>query len=748
MAISLKKRSLHHDLGPRRGPAARGALASGAFAGTGVRVSRVRRVIDGGVTAAILGLVVVVPYRASAHIESKLRGTCKVSTQASRVTVTATVENLFTQSMTNVQPSPLVQSGTGDARITVQTSPRAARSVAGGRKVDFVWSGRLYGSGLLDLSLVVTATFPDGRTEGSGIVNCPRLTVGTAGAPTATRTVAIPTRTPTRTRTVRPTRTPIAPAPTRTPLPARTATPTRRPATLTPTRAPATATGTRTATATRPPTATRTTPPTRTPIAGRATRTPIPTSTRAGRATDTPTRLIGSPTPTVRRVTGTRSPTVRPTRTLRGASPTPTPTLVPISEGLVATCSLRRNVDLVYATLLVENRTGVDLSAVSPGTLHVQPQGGAVIFDRAGPSPTSVSTLRNGRTASFQWSGRLSPGGTMGFTTTVSANGPTGIVRSGVIDCGVSGAQHSAFDPASFNGICTITRSAREDKIKVEIRNSSNETLTDIDAVFVSRRATGTAAMLDLTGPAPRILRSLPRGGRRTFEWTARFVGAGSVTVRFDGRASRATNARITSAPIECAVEVGSSDSELPDLTVDLPDLRSSVTLDTQTFTADHCAVVEGCVDGIGTRRLLRFNTAIPNLGPGDLFLGDPRGSSSFQYSACHEHYHFNSFADYRLLDDRGRVVARGHKQAFCLVDLWRPSGSRARPNPQFSHCGFQGISAGWADIYHRGLDCQWIDVTAVPAGRYVLEVVVNPTGTIREADYTNNSARVEVQIR
>ena len=59
-------------------------------------------------------------------------------------------------------------------------------------------------------------------------------------------------------------------------------------------------------------------------------------------------------------------------------------------------------------------------------------------------------------------------------------------------------------------------------------------------------------------------------------------------------------------------------------------------------------------------------------------------------------------------LEDGAPLPTPGVKQAFCWVDFRRISGtspgnSTLQPN--------QGITAGWADVYNRGLDCQWIDI-------------------------------------
>jgi hypothetical protein len=53
----------------------------------------------------------------------------------------------------------------------------------------------------------------------------------------------------------------------------------------------------------------------------------------------------------------------------------------------------------------------------------------------------------------------------------------------------------------------------------------------------------------------------------------------------------------------------------------------------------------------------------------------------------------------------------------------------------------------GWADVYDHSLDCQWIDVTGVPAGDYLLRLTVNPSGTFPEAQQSNNSSLARVAI-
>jgi hypothetical protein len=183
----------------------------------------------------------------------------------------------------------------------------------------------------------------------------------------------------------------------------------------------------------------------------------------------------------------------------------------------------------------------------------------------------------------------------------------------------------------------------------------------------------------------------------------------------------------------------------LPDLVLLGDRALSSAHLTEEAFAEDNCAVVEGCVNGPGTRRLLRFDAVVLNQGNADVVLGHPSSQPElFIYSECHGHHHFEEFADYRLLDEGGNVVAVGHKQAFCFIDN---EATLPGAGPAQYTCEFQGLTQGWTDVYAGGLDCQWVDVTGLPGGTYTLEVTINTGMHIAETDYTNNVATVRIEL-
>jgi hypothetical protein len=191
------------------------------------------------------------------------------------------------------------------------------------------------------------------------------------------------------------------------------------------------------------------------------------------------------------------------------------------------------------------------------------------------------------------------------------------------------------------------------------------------------------------------------------------------------------------------------------------------------TFGPLDCSVVEGHVQA-GRRLLLQFPTYLSNIGPGGLFIGDPLTNPGlFEYNACHGHYHVKDYAVFRLWQPaqylawralkaanpdicsaellrrhpefENQVVA-GFKQGFCVAPETPICEPAPPPNPLFD-CEYQGIDAGWSDVYSSGTEGQWIDITDVPPGQYILEMDVNSERLIQESDYTNNAASVPVKI-
>jgi hypothetical protein len=186
----------------------------------------------------------------------------------------------------------------------------------------------------------------------------------------------------------------------------------------------------------------------------------------------------------------------------------------------------------------------------------------------------------------------------------------------------------------------------------------------------------------------------------------------------------------------------------LPDLIVNSQRLIDEILFDTITVDPSSCSVVEQCVGGLGKRRLLRFSVEAINQGAADLRMAAPdERPDLFHYSGCHEHYHFDNFATYSLLDLTGKEVVHGRKQAYCMEDTRQyAAGPKISCNKHYT-CTDQGISAGWSDLYGNTLDCQWLDITDVPPGDYQISVTLNPARVFHELTTDNNTAVAPVHI-
>lgn len=223
----------------------------------------------------------------------------------------------------------------------------------------------------------------------------------------------------------------------------------------------------------------------------------------------------------------------------------------------------------------------------------------------------------------------------------------------------------------------------------------------------------------------------------------------------------------------------------VPDLIVRQDTLAGQWLVRDENLPADFCSVIEGGVTP-GVRRLLRFTVMTPNVGDADIYIGDPQAhvdadDGLFEFASCHAHYHFQHYAEYRLIDPRTGKVWRAAKRGFCMLDTdpnptWL--GNEAPRAWLFRSCGTtfspgnQGISHGWTDTYRFFLGGQYFVLDGgdgqepVPPGTYVIQVHVNPPYTVNkgacprftdfttgfchqleESNYANNVASVMVNI-
>jgi hypothetical protein len=222
-----------------------------------------------------------------------------------------------------------------------------------------------------------------------------------------------------------------------------------------------------------------------------------------------------------------------------------------------------------------------------------------------------------------------------------------------------------------------------------------------------------------------------------------------------------------------CATQTGPLK---PDLIVDQKLLSSQMFLATEKARPGSCTIMEGCITEPGTHLVLRFNGSTANIGQADFVIGNPTGCGTLlHYDACHQHYHFSQFVDYRIwtLDgyndwlahrdltipsntgvndqlittarSQGRLITK-RKQGFCLAD-----DSQYLPNAGpavYRNCETnEGLSIGWEVQYPPQIPCQFIQIDSLVAGIYVLEMHVNPELLLPESDYTNNTGAVRFQF-
>jgi Lysyl oxidase/Bacterial Ig domain len=226
-----------------------------------------------------------------------------------------------------------------------------------------------------------------------------------------------------------------------------------------------------------------------------------------------------------------------------------------------------------------------------------------------------------------------------------------------------------------------------------------------------------------------------------------------------------------TAAVIACAMAPVAAPAQV---TERLPDLVSDAPANPQLQTFSQPD---------GNHLLLRFDGYVHNQGQGALemrgsdrvgteystvvqrvyrsdgsFLDDSSRDPHMIYEPedGHVHWHLKDAARYSLWNEaKTAEVAPAMKTGFCLIDSQRrethgPSSPVYDLDPPNNFCGqneptkvslFEGVSAGWRDIYPRTLAFQWVDVSDVSPGRYWLRAQVDPDDWARESNEVNAAA-------
>jgi hypothetical protein len=193
---------------------------------------------------------------------------------------------------------------------------------------------------------------------------------------------------------------------------------------------------------------------------------------------------------------------------------------------------------------------------------------------------------------------------------------------------------------------------------------------------------------------------------------------------------------------------------------------------------------------GMTPRVQLGFRSAVRNVGNGPLIIEGRRsttrvptmaavqrvrradgstlvrpsvGQLRYVRSVGHAHFHLLGFMRYELRRASDfRRVRPDQKTGFCLGDRYdvdpfarlpfEPAQAVFRTN-----CGLfsprlrrvvEGISVGYADVYHPHLEGQHIDITGLPTGRYWLVHRSDPERRLLESNRSNNTARLLIEVQ
>lgn len=250
-------------------------------------------------------------------------------------------------------------------------------------------------------------------------------------------------------------------------------------------------------------------------------------------------------------------------------------------------------------------------------------------------------------------------------------------------------------------------------------------------------------------------------------------------------------------AEIEFATAVEPLRETLPDL-ISLPARHLRIATSAYLFDLPVPSMPNGCypeeMAEQGALRCLRFDQVLANVGDGPfemryridgmaseetrdlvqrIYSSDgswrERFADTYVFHPTHAHFHYENFAQSHLYrsnanGDNLGLAKSGRKNGFCMVDVepawWGDKGDAARTyippgcllpteaDPETGELSaLSGISVGWADVYNWYLPDQFIEISGLEDGFYILENIADQAGTVEEVDDTNNAACVLIRL-
>jgi len=182
--------------------------------------------------------------------------------------------------------------------------------------------------------------------------------------------------------------------------------------------------------------------------------------------------------------------------------------------------------------------------------------------------------------------------------------------------------------------------------------------------------------------------------------------------------------------------------------------------------------------------RWLRFDSVVVNVGPGlfDVYGHGPADGNGmlpvmqrvqdgaggwtevatpaqmFFAGDGHNHWHVEGLQDWSIasVNDRATPLRSGAKTGFCFWDnydytatgpvVYHPSTTSACIQRGDGTVPM-GLSVGWGDEYPSGIAFQYIDITGLPNGEYLVTLETDLDNEFVEADEGNNTGWATIRI-